>query len=88
MIGPVLNTMILRADLSADPTFRALLRRVRDVTLEAYTHQDVPFDRVVEALQPERSSNYTPLTRVMFNFHDSQLPSLRARPVARPSTSR
>jgi amino acid adenylation domain-containing protein len=76
MIGPALNTMILRADLSADPTFQELLRRVRDVTLEAYAHQDVPFDKVVEALQPERSSNYTPLTRVMFNFHDARLPSL------------
>ena len=61
-MGAVLNTVILRGDLSGDPTFRELLRRVRDVTLEAYTHQDVPFDKVVEALRPERSSNYSPFS--------------------------
>jgi amino acid adenylation domain-containing protein len=77
MMGAVLNTVVLRADLSADPTFRELLRRVRDVTLEAYTHQDVPFDKVVEALRPERRSNYSPFCRVLFNFHDAPLPSLQ-----------
>ena len=77
MMGAVLNTVILRGDLSGDPTFRELLRRVRDVTLEAYTHQDVPFDKVVEALRPERSSNYSPFCGVLFNFHDAPLPSLQ-----------
>ena len=77
MMGAVLNTVILRGDLSGDPTFRELLRRVRDVTLEAYTHQDVPFDKVVEALRPERSSNYSPFSGVLFNFHDAPLPSLQ-----------
>jgi amino acid adenylation domain-containing protein len=77
MMGAILNTVVLRADLSADPTFRELLRRVRGLTLEAYTHQDVPFERVVDAVHPERTTNYAPFCRVMFNFHDAPLASLR-----------
>ena len=68
LIGFFANTLVLRSDLSADLPFSTLLEQVRDMTLEAYTHQEMPFDRVVEALQPERSLSYSPLFQVLFSF--------------------
>jgi amino acid adenylation domain-containing protein len=76
VIGMVVNTVAFRADLGGDPTAAALLRRVRDVTLRAYEHQDVPFDQVVRRIQPERTSNALPLYQVSFSFHDSHMPGL------------
>jgi len=71
LIGFFANTLVLRSDLSADPPFSIFLEEVRDMTLEAYTHQELPFDRVVEALAPERSLRYSPLFQVLFSFQKS-----------------
>ncbi|HLC42887.1 MAG TPA: amino acid adenylation domain-containing protein [Methylomirabilota bacterium] len=76
LIGMIVNTVALRADLAGNPSFRELLGRVRRTTLDAYANQDLPFDKVVEALRPERSLSHSPIYQVLFTFHDAPMPSL------------
>lgn len=71
MIGLVLNTLALRSDLSGNPSFRELLRRVRAVTLQGYEHAAAPFEKVLEEVQPPRSLTRSPIFDVMLNYLDS-----------------
>jgi len=84
LVGLFVNTQVLRVDLSGAPSFTQLLARVRDKALTAYEHQDVPFDTLVELINPDRSAAYQPLFQVMFawqNFEkeDFELPGLTVR---------
>ncbi|MEG3877084.1 amino acid adenylation domain-containing protein [Microcoleus sp. herbarium7] len=76
LIGFFVNTLVLQADLSGNPTFQELLSRAKAVTLEAYAHQDLPFEKLVEALHPDRDLSRNPLFQISFSLQNTPAAAL------------
>ncbi|MET9883268.1 amino acid adenylation domain-containing protein [Streptomyces sp. NPDC006430] len=86
LIGVLLNTLVLRARWDGDPSFAELLRQGREIVLEAFDHQDVPLERLVDGIEPDRDLSHNPLFGVMVEMHSApqrglDLPGIRSEPV-------
>ncbi len=76
LIGVFINTLVMRPDLDGDPSFAELLERVRETAVGAFSHQEIPFEQIVEKLQPDRHLSHTPIFQVMFAMQNTPLPAL------------